>query len=313
MLTLQNSMNYARPFINWVPLVAGIGQEPATSIATVIRNSFLNAPMTWLWNRNQTTFQTTADTQDYPEQVTDFGFLEACTLTDASGNIYTVKDIYNTAALGPCSTAERPNAISVQNTFVSSGLKNFTFRFISIPDQIYTVTLVYQKLAPLFGPFTIASVAAESGGNTAYTGTFDPYSLATGAYANIVGCTNSVNNGNFQIVTCTSTTLTVANTGGVLESPAAPTATAVNLDWFPIPDQFSDVYNQLFLSEAFTIDGDAQKAQMYRQRGVAAFLTKAEGLTETQKNAWAQQWLARDVQVATTMQKAQQGVQARGV
>jgi hypothetical protein len=52
---------------------------------------------------------------------------------------------------------------------------------------------------------------------------------------------------------------------------------------------------------------------MYRQRGVARFLAKADGLNEMQKNAWMQIWLARNNESLTTPERAQQGTQGRGV
>ncbi len=50
-LNLQNSINLAQTFVEYVPLTAGLGQEPAASVASMIRNSMLNPPMTWFYNR----------------------------------------------------------------------------------------------------------------------------------------------------------------------------------------------------------------------------------------------------------------------
>jgi len=46
---------------------------------------------------------------------------------------------------------------------------------------------------------------------------------------------------------------------------------------------------------------------------VAALLAKADGLSEMQKNAFAQQWLARNMEVTAATLKTQQAVQARAV
>jgi hypothetical protein len=85
-----------------------------------------------------------------------------------------------------------------------------------------------------------------------------------------------------------------------------------NFSWDPIPDQYSDIYNNLFLSEALAMVDDP-RAQTYRQRGVAAFLSKASGLTEMQKNAFAQQWIARDIQRQSATGMVQLGHTGRGV
>ncbi len=82
--------------------------------------------------------------------------------------------------------------------------------------------------------------------------------------------------------------------------------------WSPIPDSYSDIYNNLFLGEAFAAVDDA-RAQIYRQRGVAAFLNKSEGLSDTQKNIFAQQYLQQDREKLLGTLKDQQAVQARGI
>jgi hypothetical protein len=90
------------------------------------------------------------------------------------------------------------------------------------------------------------------------------------------------------------------------------TAYANNFSWDPIPNQYSDVYNNLFLSEAMAGVDDA-KAQLYRSRGVAALLAKATGLTEMQKNAFAQQWLARGTEHQAAIGIVQLGNTGRGI
>lgn len=88
--------------------------------------------------------------------------------------------------------------------------------------------------------------------------------------------------------------------------------TSLSGTWAPIPDSFQDIYNSLFLGEAMQVTDDA-RGGLYRQRGVAALLSKAEGLTDMQKNAFLQQFLARDIQAMAATYKAQQGQNARGV
>lgn len=309
--TLQNTINFSSPFIQYSPLTAGLGQEPAASIASMVRNSFLNPPMTWQFNRAETTFATVVGQQDYTiATCPDMAFLEKASLTDDQGNVYEIKDVYNNEALGLSTFQQRPNAISVESSSIIATVQNFKFRFLGVPDKIYTVTLTYQKLAPQFGPFFITSVAAHVSANTSYTGSFDTLSFPTGATAIITGCTNSANNGSFVVVSCSTTVLVVANGAGVLESPAS--AYVNNFSWDPIPNQYSDVYNNLFLAEALSSVDDA-KSQIYRQRGVAAFLAKSAGLSEMQKNIFVQQWLQRGVERANVGTSTQQGNAGRGI
>lgn len=312
MSNLQQSINWAQTFIQYSPITAGLGQEPAVSAASMIRNTLLNPPQTWYWNRASYTLgaQTVKGTQDYLVNISaipDFGFLEVVTLTDANGKVWQLTDVYNRGPLSAAADQQRPTSVSV----LSQSATQITLRFMGVPNAVYTVTLIYQKKAQSFGPFAITSAANHSSGNTAYTGTFDPLSFPAGSVAQITGfVTNPGNNGSFVVVSCTATTLTVVNGAGVAETVSAYTS---NFDWAPIPDYFVDVYNNLFLSEMFMAVDDPQRAQVYRQRGIAAFLSKAEGLTETQKNAFIQQVLARSVEAGTAMQMMQQGNQGRAV
>lgn len=308
-LNLQNTINFASPFIQYAPVSAGLGGEPAISIASMIRNSILGEPMTWYFNRAEKTFSTVKGQQDYDQQIDDLAFVEKVSLADDQGNLFEVKDVYNTSALGVSSFQQRPSAMSIESRSVVSNLQHFSFRFLGVPDAVYTVTVIYQKISPQFGPFFISSVANASAGNTAYTGTFDSISFPVGATAVISGFTNAVNNGSFVVVSCTATTLTVANAAGVAETKQGYGS---NFSWDPIPDRYSDVYNNLFLAEILALSDDA-RAQVYRQRGVAALMSKAAGLTEMQKNIFMQQWLARGVERTSVAAREQLGTAGRGL
>lgn len=305
--SLLNTMNFSQPFIEYSPLTAGFGQEPAVSIATMIRNSLLNPGVgSWFWNRGSTMLSlTTAGGQDYTATLADFGYIEKCTIKDDQNNIWELKDVHNTTPLSLTSEAQRPNAISLES---NDGITQ-VFRFQGVPDKSYTANVIYQKKSQPFGPYFISSSADVSGGNTVYTGSFDPASFPVGATAVITGFTNPVNNGSFVVAATTTTTvLTLANAGGVAETISAY---ASNFSWGPVPDSYSDVYNNLFLAEAMALVDDA-RSQVYRQRGVAAFLAKAQGLSDTQKNVFVQQWLSRSAESATASLRIQQAVAARG-
>lgn len=313
MYTLTQSKNWAQTYFEYSPTDAGFGQEPMVSIASMIRSTLTSPPITWPWNRATYTLgsSTTKGTQDYTvllSAVPDFGFIEKVIVTDAAGKSWEINDVYNNGALGLATGIEtqRPEAACV---FILTSTQ-FTLRFMGSPNAAYTVVLIYQKKPQLFGPFSITAAGNASAGNTAYTGTFDPLSFPTGSTAQITGfVAHTVNNGAFTVVSCTSTTLTVANAAGVAETISA---FASNFDWSPIPDSYLDIYNNLFLSEMFASVDDAPKAQMYRQRGIAAFLAKATGLSEMQKKAFVQQWLARSVETSTVAMLTQMGNQLRG-
>lgn len=76
-------------------------------------------------------------------------------------------------------------------------------------------------------PYTLTAASAAAGGQTTYTGTALGYMPVTGILL-VAGFTNSGNNGNFPIVSSTSTTVTVTNSGGVAETHAATGAPNFN-------------------------------------------------------------------------------------
>jgi len=315
--TLQQTINWAQTFIEYSPLTAGTNSEPAISIATMVRNTILNAPFTWPWNRNE--FALTGGTaliagqQDYTVNITDFAYLEKVSLLTVDSSYgWELKDVYNTNILGIPATGTteqaQPNAAAVKLYTPGTSV---VIRFLPPPDQAYTGAITYQQLSLPFQVFTVTSCGNAAGGNTSYTGTFNAASFVAGQIAQIAGfVTNVVNNGSFTIVSCNATTLVVANSAGVAETHSA---TAINESWFPIPDSFMDIYNNLFLAEAMAVVDDTRE-QTYRMRGIAALLAKSEGLTEMQRNAFLAQWLSRgSTQTMVTQLRNQQGSQARGV
>ena len=185
---------------------------------------------------------TVAGTQDYTIPLKDFGFLEKVSLTDSTGAVWPINDIYNTGVLGIADATinkqGRPNAVSVNSVTYGTNLK---LRFMGCPDQAYLITLTYQKLVV-------------------------PMTTLTGA-----------------------------------------TGTWV------IPDQYQDIYNFLFLAEAMSVVDDAREVT-YRRQGIAALLSKAEGLNDMQRNVFLDQyWMRQGRPDAAGPLKVQQSAQARAI
>lgn len=307
--TIQTTINWAQAYVQYAPLRAGTGGEPTTSICSMVRNTMLGEPFAWSWNRfEDSSTPTQVGVQDYTINLTNFGWLEKASLTDPAGKIWEIKDIYNTNALSKqTQPQQRPSAIAVIQYSPGVSVK---LRFMGVPDQIYQINLTFQGIATEFGPFTVNSAENTSGSMTVYTGIFNPNSFPVGAIAIVNGfIANPTNNGSFLVYAVTPTTLTLLNPGGVLE---VISATVINGSWYPIPDQYSDIYNNLVLAEIFQVSGEDQESARYRQRGVAALLARSEGLTETQKNAFAQQYLMRNAEAQAMTIRTQQGNQARG-
>ena len=325
MYSLTQSINWAQTYIEYSPLNAGTNFEPALSVASMVRSTILNAPFTWPWNRSEYLINTpntpaslTAGVQDYTFNITDFAYLEKVSLLDAAGKYgYELKDIYNTYILGipsdnnPSAQAQ-PNAAAVK--YYNPGT-NVAIRFISVPDQAYTGTITYQKIAQPFQSFGFQSVNEISG--VAYYNLSGSYpGAATNAYAGqqmqVQGFDIAANNGTFTIVSSTANYFILSNPNAVNDS-SVTTGTGINISWYPIPDSFLDIFNNLFLAEAMDIVDDA-RGQQYRQRGIAALLSKAEGLNAMQINSFLLQYSSRlDIQSLRAQLKTQQGTQARGI
>jgi hypothetical protein len=238
--SLQQSINFASTFIEYSPLTAGIGFEPANGIASEIKNTIMNPLLTWGWNRAEdSSLSTVAGTQDYTVNLTDFGFLEKVSLTDPTGAVFEMADVQNTFSLGKADATvpkrARPNAVCVLLVTYGTSVR---LRFMGIPDVVYNVTLTYQKLVNLFTPFSITSSGnaspaslvltqvTVSGASTTYTGTI------TGGAANafvgmtftITGFANAGNNLVFTVTASTATTLVGVTTTQVNETHAGAAA-----------------------------------------------------------------------------------------
>ena len=233
---------------------------------------------------------------------------------NADGFGFELDDVYNTNILGVPSLTKgqgQPNSCAVRyyvpNTSVS-------LRFLSVPEQAYTTILTYQKLPLPFTYFNLESVSVISTivyytyQSTQVVGANDELA---GQYILVDGFANAGNNGTFLCVSSTANYLILTNPNAIDEIKT--TAYAINESWYPIPDSYMEIYNNLFLAEMMATADDARE-QIYRQRGVAALLSKAQGLSQLQVNAFLAQWSARGSMQELAKQIAtQMGAQSRGI
>jgi len=142
--TLTQTINWAQAFVRLQPLtgVGGVDNEPAITTANNVKQAILS--FAWPWNRNSVSFTTTAGTQDYTVSVADYGFPEKASVSGSSG-MFAI-DI--SLVLHDSTDQGRPAHIAPQ---LDDGQGNITFRLYPVPDAAYTVKLIYQKSATLFG------------------------------------------------------------------------------------------------------------------------------------------------------------------
>lgn len=81
--------------------------------------------------------------------------------------------------------------------------------------------------------------------------------------------------------------------------------------WAPIPDTFSDVYNNLCLGYYMDSCQDP-RAPQYIARGIAGLLARADGLKATDKAIFAASYMNLQSAMVQEQLKTQQGVQAQG-
>lgn len=93
----------------------------------------------------------------------------------------------------------------------------------------------------------------------------------------------------------------------VLFNPALLTGT-----FAPIPDEFAYIYLHGFAALSL-LYADDQRFVFHNQKFVSGLLGASEGLTEMQKNIFANNWFSYTDQQNSSNFRTQQGVQARGV
>jgi len=141
--TLQKTINFIRPFCRYQEANIGTDGEPILSIATIVRNIMLAAPFTWSWNRANVnlTGPVQQGTQDYEQEIDDFGFIEKASADDGN-RIWEIEDVKNNEGLAQTDTEARPGSIAVQE---DDGDGTITFRLSAVPNANYTINVVYQK------------------------------------------------------------------------------------------------------------------------------------------------------------------------
>lgn len=96
----------------------------------------------------------------------------------------------------------------------------------------------------------------------------------------------------------------------VMYQKKAPIMLSLASTWSPMPDEMSFIYNHGFLAMCLLFDDDA-RFQIINSKFVAALLSSSQGLSEMQRNIFAERWTTQVAQAETAGLKARQGVQAR--
>lgn len=144
-IMLSRTVAMTQQFIRNAPLTFGTNLDPALTIGDWVRQFILGPPFAWRWNRNVATFKTIATpaTTDYKVSMSDFGWLESASFSVGGAT----KELEVKLNLEPDTSPNQPVHISTQ---YDDGNDNITFRLFPAPDQVYTVSLTYQRKAKNF-------------------------------------------------------------------------------------------------------------------------------------------------------------------
>lgn len=303
---LSDTINWAQAFIGYLVPTIGTNNEPAITSANNTGQTVCGAPLTWSWNRSKVSFVLAAGTQDYAKTgYTTFSVLEGATVQPAA-------NITNVVGSGTVATMTAANKFSVGATVIITGLTNTVFNgtwiitaanstSFSFASSSSVSTTADTGLALSGQIFTIPSVKnSEPLGESIDLGR--PNAISVQANDNTGNITFRFLNVPDQVYNCIVTFQMVP-----------PVFTATSTTWSPIPNEFSYIYSNLFLAELLEANDEAQRAQVYRAKGIATLLAKAEGLDEKDKQQFLATYLRGENYAQSQQLKTQQGSQARGI
>jgi hypothetical protein len=300
-MTLNNTLQYVLPWVNFYPLTLGATQQPFIGMCERVAQIILSPPLNPNFNRNTINFITTTGVQTYvsagswipanPYSVGQF-------IIDSNGNGQLVLQA------GVSQTASPP----VPPTW-STGL------FTNTTDG----TVVWQNLGVLgaipqvsdFGWIERCELQDINNANTWKTLDISS-NMSRDTQTSCPKTVSAIADDNQGDVTFRLSPPPAAAYPIVIQYQRLHTPfTSLSNLWGPIPDRLFYIYSTGVLALAYMYKGD-DRAQATSQHFVTSLLSYFGGLTETQKNAFLSNWNA-SLAEANTMQKAQQAVAARGV
>jgi hypothetical protein len=299
-ITLAQVIEWSKRFMGNRASAIGNGLQPAITNANIILQTILGAPFAWRWNRIMTGFYTTAGQQDYYlfnwSPSTQVG--QAWVTVDAYGNSQSVTDTGTTGTTTP-SWNTNTGGTTTDGTVIWTNLGNLNSN----------TSITYN-----FGWIEGAAVYNPNGANGSYYWEVSPkiWLSQTSELSRPRNVSAQLDNGSgsitFRLTPVPDQAYPVILT--IQEKPGL--FTKLGQTWSPIPDEYSRIYNWGFLS-LMLLFADDPRFQVANQKFVTQLLGANEGLTETQKNIFLNNWSAITGQPIFNQQDTNQGTQARGV
>jgi hypothetical protein len=312
-ISLLDSINWVKPFVNWANLTIGLNGEPAVTSANQALQTIVGPPFIWPWNRSTVAFQTVPGVQSYSVAIANFGYLEGATI-QLSGVITTATILSHVATIACVNNFNTlPNG-GVGQTVTLSGCTtaalNSTFVLTSVTNTGFTFATAHADLSTETEPTGALALAGDTMGLELKWGAMHearaqdrPTFIATQS------CDEAGTTFLFRLMPVPDLLYQVNLT--YQNSPGAFSNSNLNQVW-GIPDQLEYIYNYFFAFFVFDYFDDPRAAR-YRQLAVAALLARQTGLSKTDRNLFLGNFLDLMKEETSEEQGSQQGVQSRGL
>jgi hypothetical protein len=319
--TIGDTIEWAKRFMFNRNPVIGNSLEPALTCANHVAQTILSPPFEWWWNNQEVVFTAnpTPNSATASTSTVAAGVLTVtATNTFAVGNIVqlgTVAAPYTGALAGLTGqimviTTASSSSFSGNVTF-ANGTDTSAAVIVNVTTQDYTIAV------PAFSHIEHASVRDLVQVPNSNPPTYNPakwweltvknsLSLESVA-ARPTFISPHVEDGNGNMTFRLSSAPDKPYPVSIHVQLVAPEITSINQTWAPIPDFMQLVYEQGFLALMYQFSDDPRAAGANNEFK-AALLSRAEGLTEEQKNIFLNNW--ENLQSGYAM-KMQQGIQAR--
>jgi hypothetical protein len=309
--TMQNSIDWMKPFLNWANLTIGVNNEPALTSANQSLQTIVGPPFVWPWNRGYSNFLTVVGQQDYNAYIPTFGWLESatielCGVITAVSVVDGVATYYAINGFGTLLNGGVGEMVNVTGC-ETSGL-NGNFPIVSVDPAGLSFTCAT----------TLSNFNENEAGAIAVAGDSVQLELKWGSLEvdraidrpTFIATQESDESGvNFQFRLMPVPGLPYRVNLTFQEAPIAMTGPG---SYWGVPDQLQYIYNYFFAFFMFDYFDDPRAAR-YRQLAVAALLGRQSGLKDSDRNLFLGNWLEIINEETTQAGLTQAGNQGRGL
>jgi hypothetical protein len=298
-IKLDNTMEWAKRLSFGRRSALGNYMEPALTSANTVLQTIVGAPFAWRWNRAVTGFIATAGQQDYTVTTWQASTaVKAGWLTVDDQGFSQMVQVAGTTGSSAPTWNHTPTGTTTDGTVTWKNLgaigfpasQSLNFGWIETAS-VQDTTLTPAKWFEI--PTKLCLGADSAQGRPRFIS-------AQGD--------DGLGNITFRLMPIPDQAYPVAIT--IQQKPGL--FTSINQTWSPIPDEYSRLYNWGFLTLMWMFADDARWLAA-NQKFIASLLGASEGLTETERNIFLNNWQAITGAPVAKMETQTQGVQARGV